>query len=152
MDAARVTFQHDALVVVLFQKGEPLPVGAKSGEAVQELVLADPQKAGDGCHILILDPDSGAVVGRYGGYGRDAGELSLPLDLAVRADGTVVFAISDAPLNFHRFARLFRDVLETPDALFLDGNISRLYAPMLDRHDLGFPMGPILGVVVESGS
>lgn len=67
--------------------------------------------------------------------------------VGVTPEGRLVTAISDAPVTFHRFARLFRDVLGTPDALFLDGNISRLYAPMLDRHDLGFPMGPILGVV-----
>ena len=61
------------------------------------------------------------------------------------------FAISDSPVNFHGFARLFRDVLKTPQALYLDGNISRLYAPALGRHDGGFPMGPIVGVV-EDGS
>lgn len=61
------------------------------------------------------------------------------------------FAISDAPVNFHRFGRLFRDLLRTPQALYFDGNISRLYAPALDRHDGGFPMGPIVGVV-DDGS
>jgi uncharacterized protein YigE (DUF2233 family) len=66
--------------------------------------------------------------------------------VGVRGDGMLVAAISDRPVTFHLFARLFRDVLKTPDALFLDGNISRLYAPGLDRHDVGFPMGPILGV------
>ena len=65
----------------------------------------------------------------------------------VRADGTLVTAISDVPVTFHHFGRLFRDVLETPNALFLDGNISRLHAPGLGRSDFGFPLGPILGVV-----
>jgi uncharacterized protein YigE (DUF2233 family) len=50
-------------------------------------------------------------------------------------------------VNFHRFARLFRDVLKTPNALYMDGKVSRLYAPALGRHDIGFPMGPILGVL-----
>ena len=64
-------------------------------------------------------------------------------------DGTrAVFAISNAPVNFHAFARFFRDELGLPDALYFDGNISRLYAPGLDRHDAGFPMGPIVGTVV----
>jgi len=31
----------------------------------------------------------------------------------------------------------------------LDGNVSRLYAPQVDRHDGGFPMGPIVGVVSD---
>jgi uncharacterized protein YigE (DUF2233 family) len=67
--------------------------------------------------------------------------------VGVRADGTAVFAISGAWVNFHTFARLFRDVLSTPNALFLDGSISRLYSPAIDRDDAGFPMGPIVGLV-----
>jgi uncharacterized protein YigE (DUF2233 family) len=38
--------------------------------------------------------------------------------------------------------------LGLPDALYFDGSISRLYAPELDRHDGGFPMGPMVGLVV----
>ncbi|MGM0740205.1 MAG: phosphodiester glycosidase family protein [Pseudomonadota bacterium] len=64
------------------------------------------------------------------------------------ADGqTLWFAISQAPVSFHQFATLFRDVLKTPQALYLDGNVSRLYAPAIGRHDGGFPMGPVVGVV-----
>jgi len=43
--------------------------------------------------------------------------------------------------------RLFRDDLGLPSALFLDGNLSRSYAPQLNRDDRGFRMGPIIGVV-----
>lgn len=68
------------------------------------------------------------------------------------ADGkTAWFAISESPVNFHAFGRLFRDALKVPQALYFDGNISRLYAPGLDRYDGGFPMGPIVGVVTPSG-
>lgn len=48
--------------------------------------------------------------------------------VGVRADGTVVFAISDDGVNFHRFASAFQNELDCEDALFLDGAISRLYA------------------------
>jgi uncharacterized protein YigE (DUF2233 family) len=58
-----------------------------------------------------------------------------------------VFAISDAAVNFETFARLFRDQLGLPDALYFDGKVSRLYAPELGRADIGFPMGPIVGLV-----
>lgn len=68
--------------------------------------------------------------------------------VGVTDDGTALFAISNAPVNFHQFARLFRDVLHTPNALYLDGSISRLLAPDLNRHDGGFPLGPIVGTVV----
>ena len=67
--------------------------------------------------------------------------------VGVAADGvTVHFAISDERVNFHAFARLFRDRLEVPNALYLDGKVSRLYAPALRRADPGWPLGPIVGV------
>lgn len=69
--------------------------------------------------------------------------------VGVSEDGKrAVFAISNDEVNFHSFARLFRDELGLFEALYFDGNISRLYAPALDRHDGGFPMGPIVGTVV----
>ena len=67
------------------------------------------------------------------------------------ARSCAIFAISNDAVNFHAFARLFRDELGLRDALYFDGNISRLYAPGLDRHDGGFPMGPIVGTVVPKG-
>lgn len=64
-------------------------------------------------------------------------------------DGTrALFAISRRAVTFHTFARLFRDHLGTPDALYLDGSVSRLYAPGLGRSDLGFALGPMVGLVV----
>ncbi len=72
--------------------------------------------------------------------------------VGVSADGrTAWFVISDRAVTFHAFASFFRDALGTPDALFLDGSISRLYAPELGRDDFGFPMGPIVGMVVPVG-
>lgn len=71
--------------------------------------------------------------------------------VGVSRDGqTAIFAISGAAVNFDSFARLFRDALATPNALFLDGSISRLYAPELGRDDIGFPMGPIIGTVTAA--
>lgn len=69
--------------------------------------------------------------------------------VGVAADGTTYFAISNNSVNFHSFARLFRDSLNTPNALFIDGTISRLYAPDLGRHDGGAKMGPIVGTVIN---
>lgn len=40
---------------------------------------------------------------------------------------SVVFAVSETPVNFHTFARLFRDALGCRDALYLDGTISQFY-------------------------
>ena len=53
--------------------------------------------------------------------------------VGVDREGRVVFAISNAPVNFHDFGTLFRDVLDCPNALYLDGSISEMYAPELNR-------------------
>lgn len=57
-----------------------------------------------------------------------------------------LFVISEAPVNFHEFATLFRDKLNCPNALFLDGTVSGLYAPELKRSDARRDLGPIIGV------
>ena len=68
--------------------------------------------------------------------------------VGVSADGSRVhFAISDGFVTFHEFATLFRDVLSTPNALYLDGTVSRIYAPELDRNEDGLDMGPIVSVI-----
>ena len=64
--------------------------------------------------------------------------------VGVRDGRTVVFAISNGPVTFGEFARLFRDELGCPNALFLDGSISSLYAPSISRRDGFWPVGPIL--------
>jgi len=66
--------------------------------------------------------------------------------VGVRADGVAVFAISDDVVTFHEFARLFRDQLGCPNALFLDGSISSLYAPGIGRNDDFWNLGPMIGV------
>lgn len=71
--------------------------------------------------------------------------------IGVSPDGTVHFAISNGTTRFHDFATLFRDALDAPNALFLDGTVSRLFAPELGRSDLGPPMGPIIGVTEPLG-
>ncbi|MCH2094283.1 MAG: phosphodiester glycosidase family protein [Rhodobacteraceae bacterium] len=60
---------------------------------------------------------------------------------------TAVFVISNNSVTFHEFASYFRDVLGLEQALYIDGNVSRLYAPSLGRADSGRRMGPIVGTV-----
>jgi uncharacterized protein YigE (DUF2233 family) len=68
--------------------------------------------------------------------------------VGVSDDGQIAyFVISDEPVTFHRFARFFRDGLGLKQALYLDGSVSRLFAPELDRQDWGLPMGPVVGLV-----
>jgi len=59
---------------------------------------------------------------------------------------TVAFVLSEEPVTFWEFALLFRDRLGVRDALFLDGSVSEIYSPELNRRGFGW-FGPIVGVV-----
>jgi len=67
--------------------------------------------------------------------------------VGIDAGGRAHFVISEGPVSFGVLARYFRDVLDTPDALFLDGSVSALWDPATDRVDGGAPIGPM--IVVE---
>jgi len=61
--------------------------------------------------------------------------------------GRAHFVISEAPISFGKLARYFRDRLDTPNALFLDGSVSELWDPGHERMDQGTDLGPM--IVVE---
>lgn len=70
--------------------------------------------------------------------------------VGICGDGAIRFAVSEDRVNFHDFARLFKDHLKCPNALFLDGGRGvGLYDPALGRNDRsghgGY--GPILGIM-----
>ncbi len=70
--------------------------------------------------------------------------------VGVCVDGMVRFAVSDDAVNFHDFARLFRDHLQCADALFLDGGGGAgFYSGELGRSDFSWHggFGPVFGVV-----
>ncbi len=64
--------------------------------------------------------------------------------VGVRDSHTVVFAISSDGVTFTEFAELFRQQLRCSNALFLDGSISSMYAPSINRADAPLPAGPII--------
>jgi uncharacterized protein YigE (DUF2233 family) len=79
----------------------------------------------------------------------DRGSTSLKArnGVGVRADGKVIFAISQGEVSFDAFARLFRDGLNCPNALFLDGgSASSFYSPSPNSHGNILPLGPMLAV------
>ncbi|MDX2307417.1 MAG: phosphodiester glycosidase family protein [Hyphomicrobium sp.] len=115
--------------------------GALETDAFREQRLA-PQFATQSGPMLVID---GKLHPRFL---VDATSRNIRNGVGVSADGReVVFAISTTPVTFHEFGSLFRDALKTPNALYLDGSISRLYAPGIGRNDGGEDMGPIVGVV-----
>ena len=61
----------------------------------------------------------------------------------------IVFAISNAPINFYDFARFFKEEFGCQDALYLDGAISQMYLPALERFDLGGNFGPMIGILEQ---
>ena len=77
----------------------------------------------------------------------DATSLQIRNGVGILPDGRVAFAISNDPVRFHDFATLYRDRLQSRNALFLDGSISSLYSPEIRRHDRGAVMGTIIAVV-----
>ena len=80
-------------------------------------------------------------------FNRGSTSLKLRSGVGVRADGKVIFAISQEAVSFDSFARLFRDGQKCPNALFLDGgSVSSLYAPTLNRSGNVLPLGPMLAV------
>lgn len=66
--------------------------------------------------------------------------------IGVTREGLVAVAISEEGVSFGAFARLFRDELKCPNALYFDGSVSRLLISGEKRDNFGPPLGPILGI------
>jgi uncharacterized protein YigE (DUF2233 family) len=80
-------------------------------------------------------------------FDRRSTSLKARNGVGVRADGKVIFAISQEEVSFDALARLFRDALNCPSALFLDGgSAARLYAPSLNRFGNIVSLGPMFAV------
>ncbi len=72
--------------------------------------------------------------------------------VGVTNEGKVILAISNEEINLFDFAQLFKEGLDCPNALYLDGFVSRAYIPDLDRIDLDGDFGVMIGVVLDAGS
>lgn len=66
--------------------------------------------------------------------------------VGIGSDGKAHFVRSEEPLSFGQLARFYRDELKTPNALFLDGNVSALWDPATDRLDGRTGLGPLIVV------
>jgi uncharacterized protein YigE (DUF2233 family) len=66
--------------------------------------------------------------------------------VGVQSGHQVIFVISNVPVTFSKFAHFFRNTLHCSNALYLDGSISSIYAPSVQRADFLWPLGPIIGV------
>ena len=67
--------------------------------------------------------------------------------VGVDPEGVPVFVISDTPVSFGRFARLFAGPLGCRNALYFDGSVSSLWDPANGRMDSSVPIGPMIVAV-----
>lgn len=84
---------------------------------------------------------NGRLHPKFSGQGTSA---KIRNGVGVRSATSLVFVISDEPVTFTEFARMFRDDLKCRNALYFDGSISSLYAPSVRRADSFMPVGPIV--------
>jgi len=72
--------------------------------------------------------------------------LNLRNGIGVISPKEVVIVISNWPVNLHTFASFFAEVLDCDNALYLDGSLSGLYAPAINRNGAGLEYVGILAV------
>ena len=156
--------------------GQPIGYYVERGERLEELNRADGSGnfhlkpngvfygTGTSWHVRTADsfyanvsdrPDFGTQSGPmlvidgklHPEFSEDGPSKAIRNGVGVDAQGRAHFAISEEPLSFGRFARFFRDEAKTPNALYLDGNVSALWDPAKGRLDTGPSIGPM--IVVE---
>ena len=64
--------------------------------------------------------------------------------------GEALFVISRGPVSLGKFARFYRDGLNSRNALFFDGAVSALWDPANHRRDVTVPLGPMVVVFKPS--
>lgn len=81
----------------------------------------------------LLATQSGPLLAHSGKihprFRKDSSSRRTRSGVGVDSQGLVYFAHSQDEVSFFELAALFRDKLKCPDALYLDGVISRIYAP-----------------------
>jgi len=77
--------------------------------------------------------------------------LHIRNGVGVDSADTAWFVISDDAVSFGRMARLFRDVLNCRNALYLDGSVSSLWDRLDGRRDTNSELGPLVAVFEREG-
>ena len=128
----------------------PPPNGVFFGDAKGWHIATTPAFAARTAPLPGFATQSGPMLVVNGAInpGFDANGISLNIrnGVGIAARGHALFAISDVPVSFGRFARFFRK-LGCADALYFDGAISRLWDPVAGRMDGGAKIGPIVVVL-----
>lgn len=91
--------------------------------------------------MLLIDGDM------HPQFSEDGPSKRIRNGVGIDRAGKAHFVITNRPVSFGQFARFFRDVANTPNALYLDGTVSSLWDPARGRMDTRADLGPL--VVVE---
>ena len=83
-------------------------------------------------------------------FQKDSKSVHIRNGVGITEDGEIVFAISEDRVNLYTFATLFRDHFNCPNALYLDGAISKAYLPELGKRELSGNLGPLVGLTKSS--
>ena len=70
-------------------------------------------------------------------FRRKSSSAKIRNGVGIDRKGRMVFAISSSRVNMYHFAEFFKKRMQCANALYLDGNISRMYLPAIKRNDLG---------------
>jgi uncharacterized protein YigE (DUF2233 family) len=85
-------------------------------------------------------------------FDADGESRNLRNGVGIGPDDSPLFVISDDPVSFGKFARLFRDQLKAKNALYFDGAVSSLWSPADGRQDVRAPLGPLVVVFTSAES
>jgi uncharacterized protein YigE (DUF2233 family) len=80
-------------------------------------------------------------------FNYDSNSKKLRSGVGILPDGRILFIISkNHNTNFHTFATIFKDVFLCKNALFLDGEISKMYLKSSNNKELNGYFGPMFSV------
>jgi len=113
-------------------------IDVETTSAWQHELHSEPEQATQSGPMLVI---AGQL---HPAFDRDSSSRLIRNGIGVAAAG-VVMAISTTRVNFYEFASLMRD-LGCSNALYLDGNVSSVFAPELERRDAGLGLGPVIVV------
>lgn len=101
------------------------PAGAHVGDTdrVAEDTIKTMQVATQSGPLLVRDGEI------HSKFQVDSANKKIRSGVGVMTATEICFVLSKGEVNFHHFARFFRDELKCSDALYLDGVISRFYIP-----------------------
>lgn len=77
---------------------------------------------------------------------KDSTSLKIRNGVGIK-DNKLYFVITRNKVNFYNFAEIFKKELASENALYLDGSISSLFLPQLDRNDHLTSLGPIIAFI-----